>query len=193
MQLRAYIILLSFILIGSASHAQMLRSYNVSKDDYLYQTQDRSYIAKRTAMRSALIPGWGQYINKQKIKIPFIYLALGTSTYFIIDNYNKYKTARQAYLYRLDNNPETEIDRYRFASTDYIQNEKQLYRKYIDYSVLVTVLFYTLNILDAAIFSHLQDFDVSENLSMHPTLTLQPNYQSLSTPSPQIGIVLHTK
>ncbi len=184
-----YIALLS--LMSVSLHAQDSLSTTLSYHDY--KLDDRSYIAKRSAMRSALIPGWGQYTNDQIIKIPFIYLALGTTTYLIVDNYNKYRLARKAYLYRLDGNPNTEVEKYRNASTNYLQNEKQVYRELIDYSVLATLAFYTLNILDAAVFSHLKDFDVSDDLSFRPTLKLQPYGLAATGYAPTLGLRIYTK
>ncbi len=157
-------------------------------------TQDRSYIAKRTAMKSALIPAWGQYTNKQYIKIPFIYLSLGVAGYFIADNYKNYTLARQAYLYRLDNDDDTEVEQYENSSTTYIQSQKSTYREYLDYSVLAAALIYTLNILDAAVFSHLQEFDVSSDLTLHPTLkfdNLTVVSESIITPS--LGLTVRIK
>ncbi len=186
------IMLVTILFLSAFRALGQIQSSSLDKP-YLYKAEDRSYIAKRTAMRSALIPGWGQFDNNQKLKIPFIYLALGTSTYLIIDNYNKYREARQAYLYRLDSNPDTEVSKYKNASTSFIESERQLYREYIDYSVLATVLIYTLNILDAAVFSHLHDFDVSEDISLRPKVYLQPYALSNTGYAATIGISLNTK
>ncbi len=159
---------------------------------YAY-TQDKSYIAKRTAMKSALIPGWGQYMNKQYVKIPVIYIALGTAGYFIVDNYQSYTEARLAYLYRQDNDPTTEVEKYKFASLNLIQSRKKTYREYVDYSVLVALAFYTLNILDAAVFAHLQDFDISSSVAMRPSLQVQRPMGLQGPYTPSLGIYLYKK
>ncbi len=163
-----------------------------SLKSYDYRANDRSYIAKRTAMKSALLPGWGQFDNDQKIKIPFIYLALGATGYFITQNYTNYREASRAFIYRLDSDPNTEVEKYRYASTTYIQSDKKIYRQNLDYSVLAAVAFYTLNILDAAVFSHLQDFDVSEDLSFTPQLRIEP-YLIQAQPTASVGFTLHFK
>ncbi len=156
-------------------------------------SEDRSYIAKKTAMKSALLPGWGQLTNKQYIKIPFIYVALGATGYIIVDNYRQYQSATQAYLYRIDNDPNTEVERYRYSSESYIRSQKSNYRQYLDYSVLIATIIYTLNILDAAVFSHLQEFDISSDLALRPSLHYRPIPYLAGPHTPSLGITLLSK
>ncbi len=128
--------------------------------------KDASYRAKRTAMKSALIPGWGQFVNKQYWKIPVIYLGVGFSAYFLATNYTAYQDYTQAYLYKVDDNPDTEVEKYRNFKANYLLSQRRLAREYLDYTVLAMVIGYAINIIDAAVFSHLDNFDVSPSISM---------------------------
>ena len=42
----------------------------------------------KAAFYSAVLPGLGQAYNKKYWKIPFVYVAIGTSLYFYIDSNN---------------------------------------------------------------------------------------------------------
>ena len=42
---------------------------------------------------------------------------------------------------------------------------RDTYRRFRDYSVVALVLVYALNVIDANVFAHMADFDVSDNLA----------------------------
>ena len=45
-----------------------------------------------------------------------------------------------------------------------------------DLSIVVTVVFYLVNIIDANVDAHLKQFNVSDELSLEPTIELNPIY-----------------
>ncbi len=127
---------------------------------------------KKATLYSTFLPGLGQGYNKKYWKIPIIYAGMGTSIYFIFwnaDQYNNYKDA-------FDARQAGEKDEYEGIYTDQnlitLQNS---YRNQRDLSIIITVLIYGLNILDANIDAHLFDFDVSDDLSMRIEPTLLRN------------------
>src|SRR6476660_719499 len=61
----------------------------------------------RAALYSAIIPGAGQFYNKDYLKIPFIYAIGGTIGYFIYWNNSNYQDYRIAYLASVDTNANT--------------------------------------------------------------------------------------
>ncbi|MEO8824142.1 MAG: DUF5683 domain-containing protein, partial [Ginsengibacter sp.] len=58
---------------------------------------------KVAALRSAIIPGWGQWYNKKYWKIPIVYGALGISAGVFFFNLKTYRELRQAVIYRARN------------------------------------------------------------------------------------------
>src|SRR5215831_7604002 len=52
---------------------------------------------RKAAVRSAVIPGWGQAYNKKYWKMPIIYAALGITAYVFINNIDTYKDYKFAY------------------------------------------------------------------------------------------------
>jgi hypothetical protein len=127
---------------------------------------------KRAALYSALLPGAGQYYNRQYWKIPVIYAGMGASFYFLISNTNNYRKFRTAYLASLDplgsDDPLTKS--YTSAQLKTLQDA---YRQDLDMTVLFTTLGFTLQVMDALVFAHLKNFDVSRDLSIRirPALT----------------------
>lgn len=128
---------------------------------------------RRASIRSAIIPGWGQAYNKKYWKIPVIYAALGITGYIFFDNLQIYQDVR--YAYKVTVNKDTA----NFENVaDYLQqhvirgnvngldNYRREVRRNIDYSVLIFMLFWGLNVIDATVDAHLKEFDVSPSLSM---------------------------
>ena len=143
----------------------------------------RQFSPRKAAIRSAIIPGWGQAYNKKYWKIPIVYGALGTTAAVFSFNLTQYK--RISYAYRLLVNRDTanyskvDADLQPFmkmnASND-LRNYRNSYRKDIDYSVLVFLLFWGLNVVDATVDAHLKGFDVSDDLS----LKIKPGFSPMS-------------
>ena len=129
----------------------------------------------KAIIRSAIIPGWGQVYNKKYWKVPIVYAALGTSAYVFFDNLKWYHRSRYAFkvLYTKDSanfpNVYKDLQPY-LTSQQYLSGLRELrdgYRQYVDYSVLVFVLLWGLNIADAAVDAHLKSFDVSPDLTLN--------------------------
>lgn len=131
------------------------------------------YNPRKAALRSAIIPGWGQIYNKKYWKLPIVYGALGVTGYIFIDNIKVYREYRAAYAIRYkasltppDSTGYNELDPlYKVVSLGSLRTGRDRFRQYIDYSVLFFVLFWGLNVVDAAVDAHLKGFDVSPDLS----------------------------
>jgi hypothetical protein len=124
-------------------------------------------------VRSAIIPGWGQAYNKQYWKIPIIYGALGTTAAIFFYNVKEYNKLRKAYSIRLsgDSASFSQIDpELKNLSTPAIGSYRTEFRQNVDYSVLVFILFWGINVVDATVSAHLKSFDISDDLSLniHP-------------------------
>lgn len=123
---------------------------------------------RKAALYSAILPGLGQAYNREYWKMPLVYAAIGTCAYFFVDNMDTYRKYRDAYRLAVDGNPDTKVPDPLLAnaSPQYLKSYRDLYRQYVDYSVLFFVLAYTLNIADATVFAHLRNWDMSDDLSM---------------------------
>lgn len=134
---------------------------------------------KVAALRSAIIPGWGQWYNKKYWKIPIIYGALGVTAGVFFYNLKTYRLLREAVILRSDTNRLNDalIDpQFIHLSTESIRMYRNAYRQNIDYSVLVFLVFWGLNVVDATVDAHLKAFDVSPDISMK----IRPGFNYMS-------------
>lgn len=148
-----------------------------------------NHTPKKALWRALAVPGWGQFYNRQYLKIPFVYAGLGGFTAAIIQTNNRYRLLRHAALYKLalergnDPNPAFQdeydtivADAGGEVSSRILRQERDKFRRLRDLSVIGLGLFYGLTVLDAYVSAHLLTFDVGEDLSMR----VQPASQGIS-------------
>lgn len=122
----------------------------------------------KAAFFSAVLPGLGQAYNGSYWKIPIVYAALGTSIYFYIDNNNEYHRFRDAYKRRLAGYTDDEFQG--LLNNETLIEGQKFYQRQKELFLLVTVGIYVLNIIDANVDAHLQQFNVSKDLSFKPAV-----------------------
>ena len=130
---------------------------------------------KKAGLYSAIFPGLGQLYNRQYWKIPVVYAVLGVAGYFIVTNQSKYQEYRKAYIGRQSNDLSNETDNTLLYTTDQLKTLQDGYKRYLDVTVLLTGVGYTLQILDAVVFAHLKNFDISRDISMRMKPIAMPN------------------
>jgi len=118
----------------------------------------------KAAFYSAVLPGLGQAYNKQYWKIPLVYGAIGAGAYYYISANNEYNNFRTAYYDRLNGLP----DAYPQYTEDVLITAQDYYRRQRDTAMLLTILAYMLNIVDANVSAHLKQWNVSDDLSFEP-------------------------
>lgn len=140
-----------------------------------YATNDVSDIKKATTL-STICPGAGQIYNKSYWRVPIVIGGLASTIYTIDWNNRGYKRFKTAYSLRVDyqNNPDKypngPPDEFRGAYSDtFLKNLKNSYRRNRDLCILLTAGVYILQIVDAHVDAHLQDYDISDDLSMEIT------------------------
>ena len=134
---------------------------------------------RKAAILSSTLPGLGQIYNKKYWKVPIIYAGLLTSAYYINDNNIQYKRYKDAYLKRLDNNPDNDDFVGEYSSGDLLIL-KDFYRRNREISILCFVGTYIINVLDASVDAHLFDYDISEDISLQITPTSTADFNGLS-------------
>ena len=140
----------------------------------------------KAAFYSAVLPGLGQAYNKSYWKIPLVYIAIGTPLYFYIDNNNQYQRYLDAYKSRLAGFENDEF--IGILNDDDLIEAQKLFRENRDLSLLITIAAYVLNIIDANVEAHLNQFNISDDL------TLQPRHiQNFSTGQQAFGLSLNLK
>lgn len=142
-------------------------------------------------IRSAILPGWGQFYNKKYWKIPIVYGALGVSAGIFFFNLKTYNELRQAVILKSDGIPGNDTlisPELQNLPLEALRIYRNSYRQNIDYSVLAFLVIWGLNVVDATVDAHLKGFDVSPDLS----LKIKPGYQ-MSTGNASISLVFSFK
>lgn len=147
--------------------------------------------AARAAIMSGVLPGAGQIYNKTfwQIKLPIIYTGFTVLGYLILDNHSRYKGFREAYIYRQDQNPDTQPDLFYKPFTDEsLLRNRDSYRRDRDFYMILTTLLYTLTVAEAATTAHLNEFSVKDDVSWH----IQPHQErvGLTQTSSLVGVSL---
>jgi len=129
----------------------------------------------RAAFYSAILPGLGQIYTGKYWKVPIVYGALGAGIYFYTWNNERYVFYRDIYKRRLaglpDIDPRTEL-----LTQDQLIDIQRRFRREQELSILVTAGLYLLNIIDANVSAHLQQYNISDDLSLKPKVNFnQPN------------------
>lgn len=164
---KAFYIVLTF-LVTSFVFAQnsQVRDIRMVQDSIIVVDSDPLKPSK-AAFYSAILPGLGQIYNKDYWKVPLVYAAIGTSTYFYIHNNNEYNRYRDAYKRRLAGFSDDEFQGDNYLNDDILIAAQKQFQRNRDLSMLITIGFYVLNIVEANVAAHLKQFNVSDKLSLN--------------------------
>jgi hypothetical protein len=163
-----------------------------SVNDSTLVKEKKKHSPLKATIMSAALPGLGQVYNGKWWKVPIIYGGFGGLVYSSVFNDLKCQTYRDAYLLRLDDDPNT-VDEFDGVYSD--ANLRELidfYQRNRDLSLIFTGVLYALNIIDASVDAHLKDFDVSDDLSMK----VRPSVQTMGPgmmPTPTLAVTFQLK
>ncbi|HNX87890.1 MAG TPA: DUF5683 domain-containing protein [Paludibacteraceae bacterium] len=130
----------------------------------------------------AAIPGFGQIVNRKYWKLPIVYGGYLGFAYAISWNNNNYITYKNAYRDIIDKDPTTNshIDILprgytiqmigESTYTNMLKTRQSTFRQWRDLSIILSVGYYALVLLDAYVDAQLYDFDISPDL----VLNVQP-------------------
>ena len=126
-----------------------------SKNDSVFVMQKSPMGA---LLRSAVLPGWGQFYNESYWKIPIVWGASGWFIYMWIDRNNLYKEYQDLYIQSI-----TETS----GGNQQLKSLRNFYRDNRDQFAIYFTITYLLNLVDAYVDAHLFDFDVGMNQITH--------------------------
>lgn len=169
-------------LLIETTESTLLSTESLEVIDVPYDSTKEKPAAK-AALYSGVLPGLGQAYNKKYWKIPIIYGGFAFLGYFIEFSQDRYTVFRQLLLSETDSDPRTENNSN--LSEDSLRRRTDQWRRSRDLMTGLTVILYLLNILDAQIDAHLKEFDVSPELSLQITPTVD---QVAYLPTPVAGI-----
>jgi hypothetical protein len=180
----SFLFLTNVLLFAQNQTDSTPKQINVVIEDTISKKQMYDPLAPaRAAFYSAVLPGLGQVSNRKYWKIPIIYAGIATGVYFYVKNDTDYNRFRDAYKRRLAGYTDDEF--FGPGSTPLISNNRLIdaqksTQRNKNVSIIVSIGFYLLNIIDANVDAHLKQYDISDDLSITPKLNTtdiaQPSY-----------------
>jgi hypothetical protein len=158
-----------------------------------YETHKKGIIPAKATLFATFVPGLGQAYNGDYWKMPLVYGGFAFMGYWLNLNSMQYTRYRNAYNTEVAYS-KGEIDKpSEFngrLSEQSLKNYRDRFRRDRDYAVMWIALWHALGIIDATVFAHLNDFDVSEDLAFKvvPAIIPQPAYAQGGMPA--IGLNL---
>jgi Family of unknown function (DUF5683) len=156
-----------------AKSADSVKKKKQSSDTDTARVKKKKGEAGKAALRSAIIPGWGQAYNKKYWKIPIVYGALAIPVATFIYNKNWYEKTKYAYQVKYYNDtaavdiPTDDIDpQLEPLSTGSVQQYRNSFRQGMDFSILAFLAVWGLQVADAAVDGHLKTFNINDDLSL---------------------------
>ena len=138
---------------------------------------------QRAALLSALFPGMGQVYNKQYWKVPIVLAGVITFAHFIDYNNKVYHGLRNAALVTsIDpgSNPYQAI----ITTESALVRNRDVFRRNRDFLIVLGTAFYILQIVDAHVSAHLEEFKLNDKLA----LGIEPSIQSTPLFSQAVGV-----
>ena len=170
----SFLFLTNVLLFAQNQTDSTPKQINVVVEDTISKKQLYDPLAPaRAAFYSAVLPGLGQVSNRKYWKIPIIYAGIATGVYFYVKNDTDYNRFRDAYKRRLAGYTDDEF--FGPGSTPLISNNRLIdaqksTQRNKNVSIIVSIGFYLLNIIDANVDAHLKQYDISDDLSITPKL-----------------------
>jgi hypothetical protein len=141
--------------------------------DSLNNQKDTIHSVKKAVLLSTFIPGSGQIYNhiaQQKgqkkgfWKVPLVYAALGGAGFMLYNNQLQVNSLKTEYRTREDQGIGNPI--YQAYTDDGVLTLYNQTAQSRDFSVLLLILAYGMQVADAAVEAHFVNFDISEDLSL---------------------------
>ena len=180
------IILAIFLLSSFYCYSQKDTTNVVVKDKKINSNNIYNPLSpSKAAFYSAVFPGGGQAYNKKYWKVPLAWAAVGIPTYFYLNNNSEYKRYREAYKLRKTGLVDefTLEDGTELISLTGLERAQKTLRGNRDLSLLVVIIGYVLQIVEASVNAHLLQFDASDNITVNPTIMSNP----IKVEAPSVG------
>ena len=186
--LRTTLFIFSFYLIlsGIAQDQPILADdstfIEIEEDAQLFQ-EISDLDPQRAALLSAVFPGLGQIYNKQPWKVPIVFSGLIVFAHYINNNNRIYHALRNAAIITSAGGENAFSN---VTNLDGLLRNREKFRRSRDFLIVLGTAFYLIQIVDAHVSAHLDEFTVNEGLSIH----IKPSIQSTPLLSQVLGASL---
>jgi len=186
--LRIILFIFSFysVLCGIAQEQSIMPDDSVfieTEEDNLLFREVSDLNPQRAALLSAVLPGLGQIYNKQYWKVPIVCSGLLIFAHYINYNNRIYNTLRNAAIITSAGGENVFG---RITNTDGLIRNRDNFRRNRDFLMVLGTAFYLIQIVDAHVAAHLDEFIVNEDLAIN----IKPSIQSTPLFSHALGVSL---
>ena len=133
-------------------------------------TNDTSKIKRldpaKAALYSAVCPGLGQIYNQKYWKAAAVYVGFASITGMFIHSQRQLNSYQKAVDVRFDSSAATIDTRYPSLNDGSVLGLRNFHRRNRDICILAYFGLYALNIIDANVDAHLQEFSINKDLSL---------------------------
>lgn len=130
----------------------------------------------KAALYSAVFPGLGQMYNRQYWKLPIVYGGAMVIGHFIKYNNDFYNAFRNAYIAETDGDDSTVNPFEGQFSEQALQLNAERFKRNRDFMVIMGVVYYLVQIVDAHVSAHLIEFNINDDLALQPTYSPREEY-----------------
>ncbi len=145
------------------------------QEDTVIFTEQSTLDPNKAVVLSAVIPGLGQIYNKQYWKVPIIWgIGIGLG-YGVNRQHRLYNSLRNALIAERDDDADTSNPfSFRFNENSLDANVQRI-RRDRDFLIIISAVAYILNLVDAHVSAHLNEFEVNDDL----TIDIKPSNQMI--------------
>lgn len=165
--------------VSAMNQPRVLIGDSTRRDTLIKKKKIFEPIPKKAGLFSAILPGLGQVYDRQYWKVPVVYAGVGIAAYFINFNAGKYQTYRKAYIAEIDNSPNTINEFKDIYTRDQLKTLQDEYKRYLDLTILATTIGYAAHVIDAIVYAHLRNFEMTRDISMNLHPVIAPNYAGM--------------
>ena len=136
------------------------------------ETYADKFVPRKATLYAAILPGLGQIYNKKYWKLPIVYgglIALGATAAFYDREHDFFREELFSLLQDDTFVPPSG------ANEEQLRSRVDDARRERDFYLIMTGVFYLLQILDAHIDAHLKEFDLNPELKVSVDPLLEPN------------------
>jgi len=155
---RCYYIIALVILLTVAAHSQQEQEVSIDAPESSSVERAVTKSPLGAVVRSAILPGWGQYYNESWLKVPVVWGLMGFLVYGILLEHDRFINYEALYAASIT------LDR---PSGDLRYKQfREFYRDRRDTYAWWAFVSYLVQIADAYVDAALFDFDVSEETAL---------------------------
>lgn len=145
----------------------------------------KRYDPRKAMLYSAVLPGMGQTYNKKYWKLPIVYGGFAVLIYVVDAYQDQYLTFRKDLFYVVNEKPPSGL-----GTTGYTEDQLRTLvdrsRRERDYFLILSGMWYILQLVDAHVDAHLKEFEVNPRMQVR----LEPMMENTMLTGRSTGIRL---